>query len=141
MNTAFGVDIPESPYYLLQEIYIEDPWKMMVCCMMLNQTTRRQVDVIREEFFNKWSTPEEMMGADESEVAKLLYSLGFYNRRARSLMRMSQDWQEKDWRRPIELHGIGKYAQDSWDIFVEGKLPNKVEDHVLTKYVEWRKNN
>ena len=139
MKTAFGVEIPESPYNLLQEIYIDDPWKIMVCCMLLNQTTRRQVDGIRNEFFSKWSDPELMTTADPKEVSALLYSLGFYNKRAKALIQMSKDWQNKDWRRPIELHGIGKYAQDSWDIFVEGKLPNRVEDHILSKYVEWRK--
>ena len=141
MKTAFGIEIPTSPYYLLQEIYIKDPWKMMVCCMMLNQTSRRQVDVIRDEFFERWPDPETMVDADESELAVLLHCLGFYNKRAKSLIRMSEDWQNKDWRRPIELHGIGKYAQDSWNIFVEGLLPDKVEDHVLTTYVEWRKQH
>ena len=34
---------------LLQEIYQSDGWKMLTCCMLLNLTNRRQVDVIRDE--------------------------------------------------------------------------------------------
>ena len=34
---------------LLQEIYQDDGWKMLVCCMLVNLTDRRQVDTIREK--------------------------------------------------------------------------------------------
>ena len=34
--TASGKTIPLSEYNLLQEIYIDKPWRIMVCCMLLN---------------------------------------------------------------------------------------------------------
>lgn len=112
----------------------------MVCCMLLNQTTRVQVDKVRDRLFSIYPDPESMSNADESELSEIIRCLGFYNKRARSLKRMSSEWKEKNWKNPISLHGLGKYAQDSWDIFVKGTLPNSVTDHVLTKYLEWRKN-
>ena len=44
---------------LLQEIYQPDGWKMLTCCMLLNLTNRRQVDVIRDELFKRYPTPFE----------------------------------------------------------------------------------
>lgn len=127
-----------SPFNLLQEIYIKDPWKIMVCCMFLNQTTRKQVDKIRDEFFKKYSTPAKLGNANVEELTELIRPLGFYNRRAKSLIRFSKEWLEKDWKAPIELHGIGQYAQDSWTLFVEKQRVENPSDHVLKDYVKWQ---
>ena len=43
---------------LLQEIYQDDGWKMLTCCMLLNLTNRKQVDTIRDELFKKYPTPK-----------------------------------------------------------------------------------
>ena len=101
---------------LLQEIYQSDGWKMLTCCMLLNLTNRRQVDVIRDELFNRYPTPKDMMNADESELAELLKPLGLYNRRAKSLKKMSEGY-VKGFKSVDELYGIGQYAKDSWEIF------------------------
>ena len=36
---------------ILQEVYQSDGWKMLVCCIMLNLTNRKQVDRVRHELF------------------------------------------------------------------------------------------
>lgn len=130
-----------SPYVLLQEIYIDDPWKIMVCCIMLNQTTRKQVDIVREILFEKWPTPECLAAAEEDELREVIRPLGFYNRRTKSLIRFSKEWSAKNWSSPSELHGIGQYAQDSWDMFVEHKAVENPTDHVLKAYSRWNLEN
>jgi endonuclease III len=132
--------IPESPYNLLQEIYIEDPWKILVCCIFLNQTKRAQVDTIREEFFSRWSSALSLCESDPEKVRSLIRSLGFYNRRTLILIKFSKAWMQ-DWKSPKELPGIGKYAMDSWKIFVEGQIVEDPTDHVLNDYVLWRRTN
>ena len=42
---------PRSPFGLLEEILWEDEWKMLVACMMLNCTTRLQVDRVLWRLF------------------------------------------------------------------------------------------
>ena len=130
-----------SPYQLLQEVYFDDPWKSQVCCILLNCTRRVQVDKIRDELFSRYSTPERMAAADSAELAELLRPLGFYNRRARSLIRFSTEWSNKDWQHPRELYGIGQYAADSWDIFYNGRTDIDPDDGVLVKYVIWKRSN
>ena len=119
---------------LLQEIYQSDGWKMLTCCMLLNLTNRRQVDVIRDELFKRYPTPKDMMNADESELADLLKPLGLYNRRANSLKKMSEGY-VKGFESVDELYGIGQYAKDSWEIFQNNNTKIKPDDKVLQEYL------
>ena len=119
---------------LLQEIYQSDGWKMLTCCMLLNLTNRRQVDVVRDELFNRYPTPKDMMNANESELAKLLKPLGLYNRRAKSLKKMSEGY-VKGFKSVDELYGIGQYAKDSWEIFQNNNRKVNPTDKVLQEYL------
>ena len=119
---------------LLQEIYLTDPWKMLVCCMLLNLTNRKQVDTVREELFTKYKTPKDMMNADHRELADILKPLGLYNRRATSLRLMSAGY-INGFKSVDELYGIGQYAKDSWEIFQNKNKNIKPTDKVLQEYL------
>lgn len=129
----------KSPYNLLQEIYNEHPWRMLVCCIMLNCTTRKQVDQVRELFFEKYPDPESVILEDINTLAEFISILGFKHRRAETLKKFSHDWLYKNWKEPIELYGIGKYGQDSWEIFQKGNLEVTPTDGVLKVYLKWAK--
>jgi methyl-CpG-binding domain protein 4 len=120
---------------MLQEIYRNDPWKMLVGCILLNQTTRTQVDRVRDELFSLWSDPIQMGTADPCKLAEVIKPLGLYNRRAKTLIKFSQDWINRNWKEPIELHGIGKYAQDSWEIFQKNNFEVSPTDKELINYL------
>ena len=119
---------------LLQEIYQPDGWKMLTCCMLLNLTNRKQVDTIRDELFRKYPTPKDMMNANQSELANLLKPLGLYNRRAKSLKKMSEGY-VKGFKSVDELYGIGQYAVDSWEIFQNNNKNVNPTDKVLLSYL------
>ena len=106
---------------------------------MLNCTSRKQVDQIREEFFRRYPTPRAAAEADPEEMSQLLSILGFKNKRTTTIRRFSIDWMTPGWIEPIELYGIGKYAQDSWEIFQKGNLTVLPNDGVLNKYLDWAK--
>ena len=119
---------------LLQEIYQDDPWKMLVCCILLNLTKRQQVDGIRHELFSKYPTPKDMMRAKHSELVDIIKPLGLYNTRADRLIKMSEGY-VKGFNSVDELYGIGQYAKDSWDIFQNNNLNVKPTDTVLQEYL------
>jgi len=119
---------------LLQEIYQPDGWKMLTCCMLLNLTNRKQVDTIRDELFKRYPTPKDMMNANQSELAELLKPLGLYNRRAKSLKKMSEGY-VKGFNSVDELYGIGQYAMDSWEIFQNNNRNVNPTDKVLLAYL------
>lgn len=129
----------KSPYNLLQEIYNEHPWKMLVCCIMLNCTSRKQVDQIREQFFKKYPDAIFAENANPTEMEELLAPLGFKTKRTKIIQRFSNDWINLNWKDPIELYGIGKYGQDSWEIFQNENFNIFPTDGVLKTYLTWAK--
>ena len=34
---------PPSPYCLIEEVVYEDPWRLLLACMLLNKTSSKQV--------------------------------------------------------------------------------------------------
>jgi endonuclease III len=134
-----------SPYNTRQEEYREDPWKMLLVCFMLNQTSHKQVDQVRHEFFDRFPTPEALVAAEESEIASMIKSLGFYNRRAKSWKEFSKQWieavEEYGTSVPLsvleDMRGVGRYALDSWKVFQLFQYDTEVDDHVLNWYVDW----
>ena len=119
---------------ILQEVYQDDGWKMLTCCMLLNLTNRKQVDTVRDELFSRYPTPQDMMNANQSELADLLKPLGLYNRRAKSLIKMSKGY-VKGFKDVSELYGIGQYANDSWEIFQNNNIKVNPTDKVLLEYL------
>ena len=119
---------------LLQEVYLNDPWKMLVCCMLLNLTNRKQVDTIREELFTKYPTPNDMMKAEHLYLVDIIKPLGLYNTRAQRLIKMSEGY-VSGFKSVDELYGVGQYAKDSWEIFQNNNLNVKPNDKVLQEYL------
>jgi len=136
-----GLDmIKEERNKMIQEIYQEDPWKMLVCCIFLNQTSRDQVDLVRTEFFERYPDSKTAERADVQTMADLIAPLGFKNRRTNTIKKFSREWTRKQWTEPIELYGIGKYGQDSWEIFQRGNLDVKPTDGALVQYLNRKLN-
>ena len=119
---------------LLLEIYQDDPWKMLCCCIMLNLCRRTTIDTIRHELFKRYPTPQAMIDADEKEIADLLEPLGFYNKRAKTLQRMSKGYLN-GFKNVKELYGVGNYASDSWELFQNNNRDINPTDKVLTEFL------
>ena len=131
---------PRSPYGLLQEDYWPEQWKILVCCLLLNQTSRRQVDPMIDEFFERYPNPKAIMNADEESLRQLLQPLGLYNRRVNTLKKFSEGFVANGWSTAGDLYGCGKYADDAWRIFCKGDWQNVVpNDHALNEYHDWLK--
>lgn len=105
--------------------------------MMLNQTSYKQVDRVRNEFFNAFPTPDKLINAREDDIISIIKPLGFYNRRASLWKKFSAAWIQWDGNDVKSLPGVGKYASDSWEIFQNGNYDIEVEDKELKKYLCW----
>jgi endonuclease III len=132
--------IEKSPFNLLQEIYYPDAWKILVVCMFLNQTGRKQVDMVRDEFFEKYPNASKCVMADYDEMVRILTPMGFQNKRSSAIIRMSREYMNMKWEKASDLYGIGKYANDSYEIFINHNLDVEPDDHILNKYLPWRKS-
>ena len=121
---------------LIQEEYLDNPWRMMVCCICLNQTNNKQVRPILDILFSIVPDPASAISCEKERISECLKSTGFQNIKADRIKKMSQKWIE-GFRNPSELPGIGKYGQDSWDIFINGNLGRETADKKLIAYLSF----
>ena len=131
-----------SPYGLIQEDLWPDEWKCLVACVMLNCTTRKQIEKVLPIFFSRWPNPNSFLQATKEDVSQLIAPLGFQNRRTERLFEMSAAYIVNGWKHVSELPGIGDYASRAWEIFFKndlGKYPPT--DGALVLYWKWRKKH
>jgi len=119
---------------LIQEEYLDNPWRMLVCCICLNQTNNKQVRPILESLFSIIPDQASAISCESERISECLKSTGFQNVKADRIKKMSQKWIE-GFENPLELPGIGKYGQDSWDIFINGNLRRETADKKLRIYL------
>jgi methyl-CpG-binding domain protein 4 len=131
---------PRSPFGLIQEDLWPDKWKILLACMFLNCTSRKQVEKILPKFFYAWPTPEALIDSDRRALIDIIKPLGFANRRSENIIKMSKAYIYGIWSDARELPGIGEYAGAAYDIFCRGLLPAEPpKDGALVRYYEWRK--
>ncbi|XP_043831339.1 methyl-CpG-binding domain protein 4 isoform X2 [Dromiciops gliroides] len=129
---------PRSPFNLVQETLFHDPWKLLIATIFLNRTSGKMAIPVLWEFLEKYPSAEVARAADWREVSELLKPLGLYDLRAKTIIKFSDEYLTKQWRYPIELHGIGKYGNDSYRIFCVNEWKQvHPEDHKLNKYHDW----
>ena len=76
---------PKSPYNLLQESLWPNEWRVLVSCLLLNLTTRKQVEKVIDKLFSKYPVPEDMIRANEDDLRSIIASLGLVNKRVKTL--------------------------------------------------------
>nr|XP_013217611.2 methyl-CpG-binding domain protein 4 isoform X2 [Ictidomys tridecemlineatus] len=108
---------PRSPFNLVQETLFHDPWKLLIATIFLNRTSGKMAIPVLWEFLEKYPSAEVARTADWRDVSELLKPLGLYDLRAKTIIKFSDEYLTKQWKYPIELHGIGKYGNDSYRIF------------------------
>ena len=124
----------EKREILIQEEYINSPWKMLVCCILLNQTNNKQVRPILSSVFELIPDPMSTIGCDPERLAAVIKTTGFQNVKASRIIKLSQKWVD-GFEHVGQLPGIGKYGIDSWNIFIECDLSVIPTDKKLIGYL------
>lgn len=131
---------PRSPFGLIQEDLVPNEWLILASCILLNCTSRMQVDKIMSIFIKRYKTPQLLLQDDEDRIKQLIGHLGFKNRRTKSLKDLAGVLITTTWDDPRTLPGIGEYGARAWEIFynnILGKFPPN--DGALKTYWNWRK--
>ena len=84
----------DSPFGLLEELFHDNPWRLLFSTVLLNRTSRQQVDAVMYEFLSKWPTPESVVATSADDISIVIRPLGMCNRRASGLIRFSRDYME-----------------------------------------------
>ncbi|KAM6570833.1 hypothetical protein CsatA_014913 [Cannabis sativa] len=126
---------PRSDFGLLQEDHVDDPWRVLVICMLLNRTTGIQAKQVISDLFNLCPNAKVASEVSSGEIEKIIQPLGLFRKRAVMIKRFSQEYLEESWTHVTQLHGIGKYAADAYAIFCTGKWDLvRPADHMLNYY-------
>jgi len=127
-----------SPQPLLQELLWPNRWQCTVACLLLNLTTRKQVDRVWPELFTIAPGPDDMIKISEEKLQELIKPLGMWRIRSARLKKLAQAWGTVP---HAKLPGVGKYAWQSDRIFFADDMlwDQSVEDGALTKYLDWRR--
>lgn len=129
-----------SPLMLVQERVSRDlhfPWRVIVCCALLNQTGGVQVRPMVGEFFHRCPHPADIF---TTPVLDLLEPLGMQYRRMHLLLKMTKDYLARV--PPSSCHGVGTYASDALALFCECRIDiDEPADTWLGPYLKWRKED
>lgn len=126
---------------LLQVRFAADPWRIFVSCILLNNTSRVNVDKVIDNLFTFYPSARMMAEADPQDVARIIRPTGLQNVKAHRLVTMSQAYigMHKRYGWGLEegaLPGVGPYGWDSYYTFHLGKPQNLSGDKEIAKYLE-----
>lgn len=120
------------------------PFWMLVACQLVNLTTWRQAEPTFRWLVATYGTASGLATAEPGDLHDAMRPLGLWRRRSIILLRFAHAWLLE---RPtcydavLKLPGCGKYAADSWAIFVEGRLDVEPNDGKLNWYVDRRRQD
>lgn len=124
---------------MIQDVYRSEPWKMIVCCIMLNQTSGVQVKKMMRNFFKKFPSLESIRMASEDKIAEQLKDLGLQNVKASRIKKFCKAFPE-DYdvvkNDLIGFPGVGEYAQESVDVFIRRKSNASANDKEIRNYLQ-----
>ena len=115
---------------------VKSKWQHMVGVMCLNLTYRKQVKEVLPKLFKRYPTPEAYLRGRLKTQENMLKPLGMWNVRAKRLRKMSKEFLTWNGKEASDLHGIGKYGSDSYQIFYKNNIPADVQDKELRRYIK-----
>lgn len=130
-----------SPYGLIQESLWPDEWLVLVSCVLLNCTRRKQVEQVFDVFTHLLPDPKSLLECDPEMLRDQIMTLGFMQRRASTLKKLAAAYMTWDHVDPSTLPGIGEYGTRAWKIFMKDDLgDDEPKDGALKLYWRWRKH-
>ena len=111
-------------------------WKHMVAVMGLNLTYRKHVTIVLPKLFERYPTPESYLRGRLKTQQGILKPLGMWQVRSKRIRKMTKEYLSWDKKEASDLHGIGKYGSDSYQIFFFNHIPPNVQDKELKKYID-----
>lgn len=109
--------------WLPRHVDARDPFKTLVGAMLSHRTRDEVTDKAYTSLFSRFRTPEDVLNAKQSEIARLIKPVGFYRQKAKRIKDVAR----------ILLERYGGKVPDSRDELV--KLPgvgDKTADIVLS---------
>lgn len=120
------------------ELKYNSPYELLVAVILSAQCTDKRVNIVTEELFKEYNTPEKMLKLSQEELEEKIHSCGFYHNKAKNILEMSKSLLEKfngqvpnDLDKLQTLAGVGRKTANV--VFAEAFKGNAiaVDTHVL----------
>jgi DNA (cytosine-5)-methyltransferase 1 len=115
-----------------------DPFKMIVACSLVNQTTWTAARGVHATLTDRYPTPTALAASHKCDVESVIEHLGLSKQRSEQLVDLARSWVARPPRcrgDVLALPGCGRYAADSWSIFVDNDLDVVPTDRKLLGYL------
>ncbi len=114
-----------------------DPFKVLISCILSLRTKDEVTKEASKRLFSKASTPEEMLKLSEEEIARLIYPVGFYNNKAKTIKEICKVLVERyggrvpdEMDKLLKLKGVGRKTANLVLVEGYGKPGICVDTHV-----------
>ncbi len=77
------------------ELTYDSPFQLLVAVILSAQCTDARVNQTTPALFKKYPTAKELKNAKQADVEKLVHSCGFYRNKAKAIISMAKDLDEK----------------------------------------------
>jgi endonuclease-3 len=121
----------------LQGVEKGDPFRVLISTILSQRTRDENTTRASENLFSRYRTPEELARADIDTVRDLIRPSGFYNMKARSIIRVSKQLlREFGGRVPadeedlLKLHSVGRKTANCVLVYGFNKPAIPVDTHV-----------
>jgi endonuclease-3 len=121
----------------LQDVEKGDPFRILISTILSQRTRDKNTTRASENLFSRYGTAEELARADLAAVRKLIRPSGFYNVKAKSVVRVSKQLiKEFGGRVPddeedlLKLHSVGRKTANCVLVYGFNKPAIPVDTHV-----------
>ncbi len=115
-----------------------DPFKTLIGCILSQRTRDETTDSAFVRLFSRFSGPEDLARADPQEVERLIYPVGFYRNKARTIVRAAQYVLDNfggtvpdRFEDLVKIPGIGRKCANIVLAYAFGKPAIPVDTHVF----------
>lgn len=91
------------------------PFQLLIATILSAQCTDERVNIVTKELFKKYKSPKDFVSADIDQLKKDIFSTGFYNQKAKSIVNCCNELIEKhngevpaDFEKLNSLSGVGR---------------------------------
>lgn len=80
-----GQSVVHLPQPLIDQMHAAGPFKVLIATLLSLRTRDETTAIVAPRLFAAAETPAQMVALDESQIAELIYPVGFYRNKARDI--------------------------------------------------------
>lgn len=86
---AATADCPEPLGNIVAREEHKDPYLLLISCLLSLRARDSHTILVVRTLFNRVRTPEQLLGLSQKELERIIYSIGFYKQKAKTLRAVS----------------------------------------------------